>query len=99
MRTIGVAGVSAAGAPIVLVAGAVDATTVGVGMWLGWSLGYLAYDQLHWRAHHRIPTTRYTSRLRQRHELHHYGHPQRNFGVTSGFWDRVFGTGQPLTDA
>jgi sterol desaturase/sphingolipid hydroxylase (fatty acid hydroxylase superfamily) len=34
----------------------------------------------------------YGFRLKRRHALHHYFDDHGNFGVSSGFWDKVFGT-------
>ena len=35
---------------------------------------------------------RYFYRLKRRHAQHHHVDGGRNFGVTTGFWDRIFGT-------
>lgn len=53
---------------------------------------YGFYDWMHWRAHHRYPTSRYERWLRHHHFHHHFGHPMENHGVTSLVWDKVFGT-------
>jgi sterol desaturase/sphingolipid hydroxylase (fatty acid hydroxylase superfamily) len=53
---------------------------------------YGVYDWVHWRAHHRYPSTAYELRLRHHHFHHHFGHPMENHGVTSTVWDKVFGT-------
>ena len=60
------------------------------GLAAGWALGYAAYDRLHWNVHHR-PPRRPDDERRLRH-LDHHVHPSRNFGVTTGLWDRCFGT-------
>lgn len=57
-----------------------------------WSAGYSTYDILHWRAHHRPPTSSFGRRLRQRHFRHHFGAPLGNLGVTMSWWDTAFGT-------
>lgn len=81
-------------APAGLVAGA-------VGFWMG----YLAYEVIHWTHHHptlAMKLTRYRyfeSRLRFHYD-HHFRHPRANYGFTSALWDRVFGsyvTPAPLT--
>ena len=49
--------------------------------------GYVAYSYLHARLHHGAGF----GKLKEFHDLHH-DQPNRNFGVTQSFWDRVFGT-------
>lgn len=59
----------------------------------GFLLGYLWYVTVHHLVHHR--SARQGSlffALKRRHALHHHVTPEGNFGVTSGFWDRMFGT-------
>ena len=58
----------------------------------GLILGYLAYDLLHY-ATHRLPMrSGYLKYLKRYHMLHHYKTPDARFGVTSPFWDWVYGT-------
>jgi sterol desaturase/sphingolipid hydroxylase (fatty acid hydroxylase superfamily) len=57
-------------------------------------LGYLAYDLLHYAIHRGQMRSRLGNYLRKRHFAHHYGIPERNFGVSSPLWDRVFRTGK-----
>jgi len=69
--------------------------TVGVaaGFTGGTMLGYLWYVTAHYRIHHvRMKSSGGLGRLRRRHALHHHFDDLGNFGVTSGFWDRVFRT-------
>lgn len=58
----------------------------------GLMLGYLWYVSVHHIVHHwsMTPGT-YGFNLKRRHMLHHK-FAEGNFGVTSGFWDHVFGT-------
>ena len=59
----------------------------------GMMAGYLVYVSVHYVVHHLGSGGSSTlRRLIRLHALHHHddGH---NFGVTSDFWDRVFGTG------
>lgn len=69
---------------------------VGWGVGVGYVVGYAFYDVVHWRAHRRpIPDNwfgRYETRLRKHHFTHHFHTPLQNHGVTTAFWDRVFGT-------
>jgi sterol desaturase/sphingolipid hydroxylase (fatty acid hydroxylase superfamily) len=58
----------------------------------GMLLGYGAYMFVHHSTHHfpiRPGDWLYGARLR--HMAHHY-HDDANFGVSTGFWDRIFGT-------
>lgn len=64
----------------------------GVGLLVGWALGYFFYEYQHAVAHLRAPAGRYGTWLRHHHFHHHFGHPMANHGVTSPVWDRVFGT-------
>lgn len=63
------------------------------GLTTGVMLGYLAYGGVHYWLHHRstrhLPPLR---RLKRHHALHHHRDESCNFGVSTRFWDRVFGT-------
>jgi sterol desaturase/sphingolipid hydroxylase (fatty acid hydroxylase superfamily) len=59
----------------------------------GLMIGYVWYIVVHnavhrWRLDHE--SFLYPAKLR--HAVHHYGKQDGNFGVTTAFWDRVFGT-------
>ena len=56
----------------------------------GLIVGFAIYELLHYRVHFRTPQNRLEAYLRERHLVHHYRAPDRCFGVTSPFWDRVF---------
>ena len=58
---------------------------------------YFYYDFLHWYSHYYPPTTKYGKRVRKHHFAHHFTNPKHNFGVTTVFWDKVFGTYFPVT--
>ncbi len=59
----------------------------------GLSVGYCWYISVHHIVHHwRLPDHGYAFQLKRRHALHHHFDDDANFGVTSGFWDYVFGT-------
>lgn len=75
--------------PSVLLAGA----PIGCGFTAGMMLGYLWYVATHYGLHNwKVRPKGYFSRLRRRHALHHHYDELGNFGVTSGFWDYIFGT-------
>lgn len=55
-------------------------------------VGYLIYDYIHYATHHfsmKHPLLRF---LKQYHMHHHYSSDEGRFGVSSPFWDIVFGT-------
>lgn len=63
------------------------------GLTIGLLLGYMAYMLLHHAAHYwKLPTSSWLYRARRHHALHHHHHVEGNYGITTGFWDRVFGT-------
>lgn len=58
----------------------------------GMLLGYAAYMFVHHATHHfPIQPGDWLYKARVRHMAHHY-HDNANFGVSTGFWDRVFDT-------
>ena len=59
----------------------------------GMMAGYLAFCGLHYVVHNYSDVRFVTIRkLKRGHAIHHYGDNSHNFGVTTLFWDRVFGT-------
>jgi len=60
----------------------------------GFFLGYLLYSVLHRATHIQKPPKRFKY-LWRHHSLHHYKYPNKAFGVSNTFWDRVFGTMPP----
>ncbi len=57
---------------------------------------YFGYEVAHRRTHTHPPRNRYGRWTRRNHMQHHFGAPQRNFGVTTPIWDRLLGTsGEP----
>jgi len=65
-----------------------------VGMWyVGFMMTIIAYDSIHYYCHFGGETNiGWLKRLRINHLKHHYRDQQTNFGVTTNFWDKVFGT-------
>ena len=58
----------------------------------GMLLGYAAYMFVHHATHHfAFQPGDWLYKARLRHMAHHY-HDNANFGVSTGFWDRVFDT-------
>lgn len=65
------------------------------GYMIGFTVGYLCYDYLHWAIHNRKIKAKLITYLRRNHALHHYSQETQRFGVTSPIWDIVFGTYSP----
>ncbi|MCJ1421567.1 fatty acid alpha-hydroxylase [Xylographa parallela] len=60
-------------------------------VYCGGIFGYVCYDLTHYFLHHRtLPS--YYRELKRYHLQHHFADYENGFGVTSRFWDRVFGT-------
>lgn len=67
---------------------AFEATSVMMGaIWLG----YIGYCAVHHSAHHWLLKVRPLKQLRNHHLQHHH-HWDKNFGMVSTFWDKIFGT-------
>jgi len=64
------------------------------GFFPGFFTGYLMYSFVH-RATHIIRPPKRFKHIWHHHSLHHYKHPDKAFGVSNTFWDRVFGTMPP----
>jgi dihydroceramide fatty acyl 2-hydroxylase len=75
----------AAGAPL---AGATPAGALVLGI----VVGFLRYEHVHWRIHFRAPVNAREELRRVHHLSHHFRNPKAYHGVTTRFWDRVFGT-------
>ncbi len=58
----------------------------------GFLLGYLIYGSMHYAIHAWNPPYKWMKSLWRNHHLHHYKHGNKGFGVSSTFWDRLFGT-------
>jgi 4-hydroxysphinganine ceramide fatty acyl 2-hydroxylase len=59
---------------------------------LGFVTMYTLYEATHARFHRREPIAKPFIILRKHHFYHHFHNPKTNHGVTTRFWDRVFGT-------
>ncbi|MEP7208177.1 MAG: sterol desaturase family protein [Casimicrobiaceae bacterium] len=67
------------------------------GLTTGIMLGYLWYVGVHHAVHHwRARRGSYLFRAKLRHALHHRAGAPCNFGVTTDWWDRAFGSDQRL---
>lgn len=60
------------------------------GFFRGFIFGYLIYDETHYAIHHFNFKGSIWKNIKQHHMLHHYQDPDKGYGVSSPFWDRVF---------
>ncbi len=58
----------------------------------GFMLGYLMYGTMHYAIHAWRPPFKWMKPIWRNHHLHHYKSDTGGFGVSSHFWDRIFGT-------
>ncbi|MEQ1650223.1 MAG: sterol desaturase family protein [Hyphomicrobiaceae bacterium] len=66
---------------------------VASGLTTGVLAGYTLYMLVHHADHHWTPApATWFFRVRHQHAIHHHHSEQRNFGIITLFWDRVFGT-------
>ena len=63
----------------------------------GFILGYLLYASMHYAIHAWHPPFKWMKPIWRNHHLHHYKNDDKGFGVSSHFWDKVFGTGFDLS--
>ncbi|CCX04388.1 hypothetical protein FPQ18DRAFT_93100 [Pyronema domesticum] len=64
---------------------------MGTAVYCGGITGYICYDLTHYFLHHKnLPS--YYKELKKYHLQHHFADFQSGFGVTSKFWDKIFGT-------
>jgi sterol desaturase/sphingolipid hydroxylase (fatty acid hydroxylase superfamily) len=61
----------------------------------GFLLGYLVYASIHYSMHAMKPPKNKLRFLWEYHSKHHYKYPDKAFGVSSPFWDYIFGSLPP----
>lgn len=55
--------------------------------------GYVTYDLIHFYLHYGSPRPdSYLYNMKRYHNQHHFAHYESGFGISSKFWDHVFGT-------
>jgi dihydroceramide fatty acyl 2-hydroxylase len=54
--------------------------------------GYLFYDFTHWSTHFRTPLTEWGRQVRSHHMAHHFAVPDKNFGISHRWLDRIVGS-------
>jgi dihydroceramide fatty acyl 2-hydroxylase len=81
---------------LALLAGGLSHLALGPRLWAaalaGFLIGYLAYEALHFRAHHGSPRTALGRALRRHHLRHHHASARARWGISSPLWDWVFRT-------
>jgi len=65
--------------------------SVATTIFCGAIFGYVFYDLTHYFLHH-MALPSYWKELKKYHMQHHFMDYENGFGITSRFWDRVFGT-------
>ena len=58
----------------------------------GFLVGYVGYDLIHYYIHHGAPKSGHFSEMKTYHNKHHYKVAYKGYGITSKFWDQVYGT-------
>jgi dihydroceramide fatty acyl 2-hydroxylase len=61
-------------------------------LFIGFALGYLAYDGTHYAIHHFRMSSRWGKWIKRHHMVHHHTGANARWGVSSPLWDWVFGT-------
>jgi sterol desaturase/sphingolipid hydroxylase (fatty acid hydroxylase superfamily) len=69
--------------------------SAGTVLFLGFELGYVTYDSIHYACHQRPMRGRFMRALRQHHLRHHFGRSRGNYAITTIFWDHLFGSYVP----
>ncbi len=72
------------------------ANGVALPLFSGFIAGYLAFDAVHYSVHHIQGQNRLLRSWKKIHAIHHHGDADKNYGVLTDFWDRVFGTYSPV---
>ena len=67
-------------------------TANGVSLTIGFLIGYIGYEVMHYRMHIYPPKNFYSRWARKHHFYHHYEDPNNNHGISTPFWDFIFKT-------
>lgn len=81
--------------PFVKLAHALFPSAIAHGIVSGSFTAYVCYDVLHWALHH-SRAQGYVKWMKQWHMAHHFQDYEGKYGVTTRFWDHVFGTDGPV---
>jgi len=74
------------------VGGIFIANTLETSFFSGFFVGYILYDYIHYSVHHFTPKSRIGKKIKLNHMQHHFVYPNALWGVSSPFWDIIFGT-------
>ncbi|XJJ62457.1 sterol desaturase family protein (plasmid) [Novosphingobium sp. BL-8H] len=66
--------------------------TPGTWLFLGFMVGYVIYDVVHYAAHQWPMQGKLAQAIKRHHMRHHYVDEGGNFSISAIFWDRVFGS-------
>ncbi|GAB2280864.1 cytochrome P450 [Dionaea muscipula] len=66
--------------------------TIAPALFGGGLLGYVMYDITHYYLHHGQAVNKSTQKMKKYHLNHHFKEQEMGYGVTSSFWDHIFGT-------
>ena len=58
----------------------------------GFLIGYIIYDMTHYYIHHGSPKSGHFYEMKTYHNKHHYKKSYKGYGISSKFWDYVYGT-------
>ena len=61
-------------------------------VYAGFVTGYLIYDISHYAIHHSTFKNKFWQNIKKHHMYHHYKDDHAGYGVSSKFWDIIFGT-------
>lgn len=64
-------------------------------LYLGFGIGYVVYDAIHFACHQLPMRGPILRQLRRHHIRHHHAKQEGNYAITAIFWDRLFGTDIP----
>ena len=68
-------------------------------LFVGFGIGYLGYDGVHYFTHHFKARTRVGKFLKRFHLVHHHAGVDGLYGVSSPLWDYIFGTQRDLRES
>jgi len=80
---------------LIWIAAVAVAGTGGTWFLLGFMLGYVVYDLVHYACHQFSMAGRFGRMLKVHHMRHHHLRAKGNFAITGILWDRVLGTRIP----
>ncbi len=66
--------------------------SIACAVFAGFLAGYVCFGAVHQAVHHSKSQSRLMRYFKKLHAIHHHGNSSKNFGVTTNFWDHVFGT-------